>query len=79
MRAVALDREPLPLLSLRAWQLKSAGARSRRCGFGRISGSALEVMEPAPDAWGDFFAEAAKGGLRDSQSRDLDLERQVAE
>ena len=40
---------------------------------------ALETLEPAPDAWGEFFAEAAQGGLRDDLSRDLDRERQVAE
>lgn len=44
---------------------------------------ALEVrrvaLELAPDAWGEFFAEAAGGGLRDDLSRDLDRERQVAE
>ena len=38
----------------------------------------LEALEPAPDAWGDFFAEAAQGGLRDDLSRDLDRERQAA-
>jgi len=31
------------------------------------------------DACGDFFAEAAQGGLRDDLSRDLDREREVAE
>lgn len=41
--------------------------------------SALEALEPAPDAWGDFFAEAAQGGLRDDLGRDLERERQVRE
>lgn len=40
--------------------------------------SALEALEPAPDAWGDFFAEAAQGGLRDDLGRDLERERQMA-
>lgn len=36
-------------------------------------------MEPAQDAWGNFFAEAAQGGLRDDLSRDLERERQALE
>lgn len=40
---------------------------------------ALETLEPAPDAWGEFFAEAAPGGLCDDLSRDLDRERQARE
>lgn len=44
---------------------------------------ALETLEPAPDAWGEFFAEAAQGGLCDDLSRDLsrdlDRERQARE
>ena len=47
--------------------------------LGRVAERALEVMEPAPDAWGDFFAEAAQGGLRDDLARDLDRERQALE
>lgn len=105
VRAVGLDREPLPQLSLGAWQLKERGievaavrvwhevreravevgrvaqelAGHARDWLGRVAERALEVMEPAQDAWGDFFAEAAQGGLRDDLSRDLDRERQVAE
>ena len=104
VRAVALDREPLPQLSLGAWQLKERGievaavrvwhevrARALEVGrvaqelathardwLGRVAERALEVLEPAPDAWGDFFAEAAQGGLRDDLSCDLERERQVA-
>lgn len=37
-----------------------------------------QALEPAPDAWGDFFAEVAEGGLRDDLGRDLDRERQGA-
>ena len=47
--------------------------------LGRVAERALEALEPAPDAWGDFFAEAAGGGLRDDLSRDLDRERQAIE
>ena len=47
--------------------------------LGRVAERTLEALEPAPDAWGDFFAEAAQGGLRDDLSRDLDRDRQVAE
>ena len=36
---------------------------------------ALETLEPAQDAWGEFFAEAAGGGLRDDLSRDLERDR----
>lgn len=46
--------------------------------LGRVAERALEVLEPAQDAWGDFFAEAAGGGLRDDLTRDLERERQVA-
>jgi hypothetical protein len=38
----------------------------------------VERVAPA-DAWGEFFAAAAAGGLRDDLSRDLDRDRQVAE
>ena len=105
VRAVALDREPLPQLSLGAWQLKERGievaavrvwhevrdralevgrvaqelASHARDWLGRVAERALEALEPAPDAWGDFFAEAAGGGLRDDLSRDLDRERQALE
>ena len=101
VRAVELDREPLPQLSLGAWQLKERGievaavrvwheVRERALEVGRVAqelagqardwlGRALEALEPAADAWGDFFAEAAQGGLRDDLSRDLERERQVAE
>ena len=104
VRAVELDREPLPQLSLGAWQLKERGievaavrvwhdVRARalevgrvaqelaihaRAWLGRVAERALEALEPAPDAWGEFFAEAATGGLRDDLSRDLDRERQAA-
>ena len=47
--------------------------------LGQVVEQALEVLEPGPDAWGYFFAEAAQGGLRDDLSRDLDRERQVAD
>ena len=47
--------------------------------LGRVAERALETLEPAPDAWGDFFAEAAGGGLRDDLSRDLDRERHALE
>lgn len=47
--------------------------------LGRVAERALEALEPASDAWGDFFAEAAQGGLRDDLGRDLDRERQVAD
>lgn len=46
--------------------------------LGRVAERALEALEPAPDAWGDFFAEAAQGGLRDDLGRDLERERQMA-
>ena len=104
VRAVELDREPLPQLSLGAWQLKERGievaavrvwhevkeralevgrvaqelATHARDWLGRVAERTLEALEPAPDAWGDFFAEAAQGGLRDDLSRDLDRERQAA-
>ena len=104
VRAVELDREPLPQLSLGAWQLKERGievaavriwhevkeravevgrvaqelAGQARDWLGRVAERALEALEPAPDAWGEFFAEAATGGLRDDLSRDLERERQVA-
>ena len=105
VRAVALDREPLPQLSAGAWQLKERGievaavqvwhevreralevgrvaqelAGHARDWLGRLAERALETLEPAQDAWGEFFAEAAGGGLRDDLSRDLERERQVAE
>ena len=104
VRAVELDREPLPQLSLGAWQLKERGievaavrvwhevreralevgrvaqelATHARDWLGRVAERALQALEPAPDAWGEFFAEAAQGGLRDDLSRDLDRERQAA-
>ena len=103
VRAVELDRPPLPQLSLGAWQLKERGievaavrvwhevreralevgrvaqelAGHARDWLGRVAERALETLEPAQDAWGDFFAEAAQGGLRDDLTRDLDRERQV--
>ena len=103
VRAIELDREPLPQLSLGAWQLKERGievaavrvwqevkeralevgrvaqelATHAREWLGRVAERALEALEPAPDAWGEFFAEAAGGGLRDDLSRDLDRERQA--
>ena len=105
VRAVELDRPPLPQLSLGAWQLKERGievaavrvwrevreralevgrvaqelAGHARDWLGRVAERALQALEPAPDAWGEFFAEAAEGGLRDDLSRDLDRDRQVAE
>ncbi|WP_181180978.1 MobQ family relaxase [Paracoccus sp. FO-3] len=105
VRAVALDREPLPQLSLGAWQLKERGievaavrvwhevreralevgrvaqelAGQARDWLGRVAERTLEALEPAQDAWGEFFAEAAQGGLRDDLSRDLERERQVVE
>ena len=105
VRAVSLDREPLPQLSAGAWQMKERGievaavqvwhevreralevgrvaqelAGHAREWLGRVAERALEALEPAPDAWGDFFAEAAQGGLRDDLSRDLDRERQARE
>ena len=105
VRAVELDREPLPQLSLGAWQLKERGievaavrvwhevreralevgrvaqelAGHARDWLGRVAERTLEVMEPAQDAWGNFFAEAAQGGLRDDLSRDLERERQALE
>ena len=42
-------------------------------------GKVTLTLEPAQGAWGEFFAEAAGGGLRDDLSRDLDRDRQVAE
>ncbi|WP_205961479.1 MobQ family relaxase, partial [Paracoccus endophyticus] len=104
VRAVALDREPLPQLSLGAWQLKERGievaavrvwhdvreralevgrvaqelASHARDWLGRVAERALEAL-PQHDAWSDFFAEAAGGGLRDDLARDLDRERQVAD
>ena len=105
VRAVSLDREPLPQLSLGAWQLKERGievaavrvwqevreraveigrvahelAGHARDWLGRVAERTLEVMGPAQDAWGDFFAEAAQGGLRDDLSRDLERERHALE
>ena len=105
VRAVELDREPLPQLSLGAWQLKERGievaavrvwqevreralevgrvaqelAGQARDWLGRVAERALEVIEPAQDAWGEFFAEAATGGLRDDLARDLERERQAAD
>lgn len=105
VRAIELDRLPLPQLSIGAWQLKERGievaavrvwqevkeralevgrvaqelAGQARDWLGRVAERALESLEPAPDAWGEFFAEAAQGGLRDDLSRDLDRERQVAD
>ena len=105
VRAVSLNREPLPQLSLGAWQLKERGievaavqvwhevreralevgrvaqelAGHARDWLGRLAERALETLEPAQDAWGEFFAEAAGGGLCDDLSRDLERERQVAE
>ena len=46
---------------------------------GQVVEQALEVLEPGPDAWGYFFAEAAQGGLRDDLGRDLERERQARE
>ena len=46
--------------------------------LGQVVEQALEVLEPGPDAWGYFFAEAAQGGLRDDLGRDLERERQMA-
>ena len=43
--------------------------------LGRVAERALESLELAQDAWGDFFAEAAGGGLRNDLSRDLERER----
>ena len=105
VRAVSLNREPLPQLSPGAWQLKERGievaavrvwheVRERAVEVGRVAQElagharawleqvaerAREVMEPVQDVWGDFFAEASTGGLRDELSRDLERERQVAE
>ena len=88
VRAVELDREPLPQLSLGAWQLKERGievaavrvwhevreralevgrvaqelATHARDWLGRVAERALQALEPAPDAWGEFFAEAARAG-----------------
>lgn len=104
VRAVELDREPLPQLSPGAWQLKERGievaavrvwhevreralevgrvaqelAGHARDWLGRMAEQALEAL-PQHNAWGDFFAEAAQGGLRDDLSRDLEWERQVAQ
>lgn len=41
--------------------------------------SALEALQPAPDAWGELFVEAAHGGLRDDLSCNLERERQARE
>lgn len=105
VRAMELNREPLPQLSLGAWQLKERGievaavrvwhevreravevgrvahelAGHARDWLGRVAERTLEALEPTRDAWGDFFAEAAGGGLRDELSRDLDRERHALE
>lgn len=61
-------------LLTRPWQLKKLALE-----VGRVAERVLEALKPAPDAWGDFFAEAATGGLRDDLSRDLDRDRHALE
>ena len=63
--------------ALEVGQVAQELATHARDWLGRVAERALEALEPAPDAWGEFFAEAAQGGLRDDLSRDLERERQA--
>lgn len=103
VRAVELDRAPLPQLSPGAWQMKERGievaavrvwneVKAQAREVARIAqdmaGKARDWLErsveqvrdaverPASaDPWGDFFAQAAAGGVSDGLSRDIATER----